>query len=234
MRRNDLAGVRPAAPVLRFSGVNERANHLPPASDDAALLEAIAGRSEAALEALYRRHSPAAFAVCLRVLRDRGEAEEALLETFLQVWSRANHYDPLRSAPLTYILTVARTRALDRRRRTRARPTVALPPTSAAMGAAAMPAAAADGDDAGISRGNGPAPLEDMLATERRQIVRAALDRLGETQRQAIQLAFFDGMSQSEVARALGKPLGTVKALIRRGLCAMRDTCRAASEGSDG
>ena len=191
-------------------------------------MEAIANRSEAALEALYRRHSPAAFAVCLRVLRDRGEAEEALHETFLQVWSRANHYDPLRAAPLTYILMVARGRAVDRRRRTRARSTVALQPTSPASGAASAAAAAVA---AAGTNGNGPAPLECMLATERREIVRAALDRLGEAQRQAIQLAFFDGMSQSEVARALGKPLGTVKAMIRRGLCAMRDTCRAASEG---
>ena len=178
-------------------------------------MEAIAGGSEAALGALYRRHSPAAFAVCLRVLGDRGEAEEALLEAFLQVWSRANQYDPLRAAPLTYVLTVARTRALDRRRKMRARPTVALPSALLARGAA--------------TGGNDP-PSDDLLATERRAIVRAALGRLGEAQRQAIHLAYFEGMSQPEVARTLGKPLGTIKALIRRGLCAMRDGCRAASE----
>jgi RNA polymerase sigma-70 factor (ECF subfamily) len=187
------------------------------ARDDYALMDAIANRDPDALSALYDRHSPSLLALCLRVLRDRGSAEELLVEIFQEVWQHATRYDATRGAPGAYLMTLARSRSIDRLR-SQARRRAAAPVGGVGVagedrqsGAVTEPADAAAG------------PLERVLADERGKTVKAALSQLDPLQREAIEIAFYEGLSHTEVAERLDKPLGTVKSNIRRGLLKLRD-----------
>ena len=93
-------------------------------TDDFLLMEAVAAGDATAIAALYDRHSPLVFALCLRIVRDRSEAEDLLADIFWEIWRRADRYDAARGSPLTYLLTVARSRAIDRRRSLMKRRTV--------------------------------------------------------------------------------------------------------------
>jgi len=94
--------------------------------DDYVLMEGIARRDPSALERLYDRHSTVVHSLCLRILRDPGMAEDALIDVFHELWQRADRYNPARGTPIAYILTLARSRALDRARMKGARPTAPL------------------------------------------------------------------------------------------------------------
>jgi RNA polymerase sigma-70 factor (ECF subfamily) len=162
---------------------------------------------ERALGALYDAAGPAVFGTALRILDDRAAAEEVVLDVFLQVWRQAERWDPARGTPLGWLLMLARTRAIDRRRSgavQRAR-TMPLPDAVSEMPSAA------------------PGPEDDSLAAERRRLVRAALDALPGEQRVAVELAWLRGLSHAEVAAALGAPLGTVKTRIRLGMARLRE-----------
>jgi RNA polymerase sigma-70 factor (ECF subfamily) len=185
--------------------------------DDYALMEAITGRDPEALSVLYDRHSPTLLALCIRVLRDRASAEELLIEIFQEVWEHAGRYDPMRGAPAAYLMTLARSRAIDRlRSQARRRSTTPVGGVGVAgedrhSGAVAEPADGSAG------------PLERVLSDERGAVVKSALAQLDPLQREAIEIAFYEGLSHTEVAERLGKPLGTVKSSIRRGLLKLRD-----------
>jgi len=186
-------------------------------NDDYALMEAIAARDPEALSTLYDRYSPSLLALCLRVLRDRGSAEELLIEIFQEVWEHAARFDATRGAPGAYLMTLARSRAIDRLR-SQARRRAAAPVGGVGVagedrlfGAVAEPADGSAG------------PLERVLADERGATVKAALAQLEPVQREAIEFAFYEGLSHTEVAQRLDKPLGTVKSSIRRGLLKLRD-----------
>lgn len=176
--------------------------------DDFVLMEAIAGRDQAALAALYDRHSAAVLGVCLRILRDRGEAEEATGDVFVEVWDRASRYDPARGHPLAYLLNLARSRAIDRLRSQSRRTRLFVEPA---------PRESASAED----------PLEDSITAQMRRHLDRALAVLAPGQKRALELAYFDGMSHSEIAAALGEPLGTVKTRIRQGLLRLRETLDA-------
>jgi RNA polymerase sigma-70 factor, ECF subfamily len=164
-------------------------------------LLARAGRGDAdALEQLYRRHGPRAMGVALRVLRERSEAEEVLQETFIEVWRRAREYSPSRGTVEAWLLTIARTRAIDRLRSRAARGRMveaksAEPPESS------------------------PHP-PDMLSVAAQEAARvqAALRALPAEQRVALELAYWEGLSQTEIAERTGQPLGTVKTRVRLAL----------------
>lgn len=172
------------------------------ASDDLAIVRRMVNGEPAALAELYDRYSPLLLALTRRILGPSGEAEEALQETFLQAWNQAERYDSGRSSVSTWLILIARTRALDRLRGRGAR-------ERTAQAAAAEP----------------PAPdtswsLDDnVLHRERRQRVQRALADLPEEQRRVLELAFYEGLSQSEIATRTNTPLGTVKT---RALLAMR------------
>jgi RNA polymerase sigma-70 factor (ECF subfamily) len=178
------------------------------ATDDLALVRRIALREEAALAELYDRYSTLLLAVARRILGSTGDAEEILQEAFLQAWLQADRYDPARSSVSTWLVLVARSRALDRlrARRTRER-------TAEAAGQEPPPETSSGGDGR-------------VLHLERRQRVRSALAELPAEQREVLELAFFGGLSQSEIATRTGAPLGTVKTRALLGMKKLRQALR--------
>lgn len=169
---------------------------------DLGLLREIAAGSGEALGLFYDRHAPLALGLLCRILGNRNEAEEVLQEVFLQVWRDARRYDPGRSSPRGWLLLIARSRALDRHRGTTAR--------------RRREDEVARSDAARVVVPLGTRRLEHG---ERSRRIGSALDRLPPEQRRVIELAFFEGLTQTQIAEVLGAPLGTVKS---RALLAMR------------
>ncbi len=180
-------------------------------ADDFTLLDAIAAGDAAAMETFYNRYSAIVYALCARIVGDRMEAEDVLIDVFSQIWTRRAQFDAARGAPLTYLLTIARSRALDHRRSSR-RGRAALAPLDDPARAVAAVATGAASD----------APDGRLLAEEDAHGVRAALAQLDESHRRAIELSFFDGLSHSQIAEKLRQPLGTIKTMIRQGLIQLR------------
>ena len=175
-----------------------------------ALLERCAVQDRPALEALYRRTAAPLLGCLLRILRRRALAEEALQDLFVQVWQRAGQFDAHRGRPWTWLVSMARYRAIDILRREREDAT---DPTVLADTLEAAP----DPDD--------PAAADDALASARD--LEFCLQQLGSEQRDCIRLAFIEGRAHPEVATALNRPLGSVKSWIRRGLVALRECIEA-------
>lgn len=168
----------------------------------------LAERDVGALEALYDRHAAILYAMLLRMLSSAAEAEEILHEVFWRAWSRPEQYQPGRASPRVFLFQLARSRALDRLRRDRRRRDL-LGETGAALW---QDVSAAEKTD----------PLGSAVSAEDRARVRRALLELPASQRRAVVLSYFDGLSHREIAEELGEPLGTVKTRIRGGLARMR------------
>ena len=173
---------------------------------DIELLQRIASGDSAALGEFYDRHSSLLFTLAARIVADPKEAEDVLQEVFVQLWDKASQFDSTQGRPLAWVLTLTRHKAIDRLRSTQRRRTRLVEQTDDNFEQPAPSASAA----------------ENAGAAEQGEIIRAALARLPVHQRRAIELAFFDGLSQTEVAAALNEPLGTVKARIRRGMLKLR------------
>ena len=193
-----------------------------PRDDDAALMEAIASGDVACFERLYERHGGVVFATCLRILRDRAEAEEVLEEVFWEIWARRDRYDRSRSAPFSYLMTLARSRALDRLRFRKRREGVWLELDEADRNALAT------------ASGDGANPFENASAVQRRVAIDRALEEIPPPHRRAVEMNFFQGLSHREIAERLGDPLGTVKTHIRQGLLALRKVLRSLDERDRG
>jgi len=177
------------------------------------LLARTALADRAAFEQLYNATRSKLFAVSLRIVRERFLAEEVLQDSFVSIWNHASEYARAKSAPLTWMTAIVRNRSLDVVRRTREEPDIDDVLTAALVDEAA-------------------APERDAQARSDAHHVRACLEELEPEQRQSIALAFFHGLSHSELAEHIGRPLGTVKTHIRRGLMRMRDClARAAVTG---
>ena len=182
--------------------------------DDFSLMQSIAAGDSGALEMLYDRYSALTYSVCCRVLHDRNEAEDLLTDIFYEIWSRADRYDASRGSPLTYLMTLTRSRAIDRQRS--GKKFQAQHPGDDVLATGARP-------DGTIAE---PSPLDSALGDEQRRRVQKALCKLEPAQRQCVELSFFDNLSHSEIAEKLNKPLGTVKTYIRQGLIRLRDGLR--------
>ncbi|MGI8732629.1 MAG: sigma-70 family RNA polymerase sigma factor [Pyrinomonadaceae bacterium] len=171
---------------------------------DIDLLHAVARRDELALAALYDRYRLILFGLLVRILNSREEAEDVLQEVFLQVWRRAVDFDEQRGRPFTWLVTLTRSRAIDRLRVLASRQRLA-------------DSAAQDATDE-VSDA-----VADTLHAEQREIVGRALASLPEEQRRTLKLAYFEGLTQSEIAAQLGTPLGTVKTRMRAGMIKLRE-----------
>jgi RNA polymerase sigma-70 factor (ECF subfamily) len=178
-------------------------------STDFSLLQRVAARDTAALAELYDRHNRLVFGLILRIVRDRGEAEDILQETFVRVWNRAEIFDARIGGPLPWIVRVARNRALDRLRARKVRAAVDAP--------ALDPAVVEPTPDPTIQ-----SPEAAVLEAERRLRLTDALAGLPPEQRRLIEAAFFEGFTHTQLAERFGLPLGTVKTRIRAGMLAMR------------
>ncbi|MCG8589753.1 MAG: sigma-70 family RNA polymerase sigma factor [Proteobacteria bacterium] len=194
----------------------------PQAEVDRRLMMAVKGGDAAALASLYDRHAGAVLAVGLRILGDRAEAEEVLLDVFVQIWKQADRYDAERAAPSTYLLTLARSRALDRgraiRRRRRLGSEWGEAQSMATEGARVEPR---------------ESPLAQVEAAEQRRRVQRAMRELAPAQRHALELAFLDGLSHREIAERLDTPLGTIKSRIRKAMEDLRERLGRIELGSD-
>ena len=154
------------------------------------------------------------FGLILRVVGDRATAEEVLLDVYTQAWRRAASYDEQRGAPLAWLMTIARTRGIDRLRSGRYERHNREPLESMADVTATT-----------------SSPEEDSVIAERRRLVHSALDALSTEQREVIELAYYSGLSHSEIALRLGQPLGTVKTRTRLGMMKLREMLRPVLEG---
>lgn len=166
-------------------------------------LAQVAGGSEAALAEVYQRTSAKLYGICLRILSDRQEAEDALQDIYLIIWKRAGAFDATRASPVTWLATIARNRAIDRLR---------------ARGTRRF----ADLDEASGVSDPGPGALALMEAGQERARLAACLGELDARPRQAIHAAFFEGATYAELAEHGGVPLGTMKSWVRRALLKLR------------
>jgi RNA polymerase sigma-70 factor (ECF subfamily) len=176
----------------------------PAQENDVALLSAIAARDEVALAQLYDRYRAILFGLLMRILNNREEAEDVLQEVFLQVWRKAEDFDENRGRPFTWLVTLARSRGIDRLRTLAARERVA--------------EAGAREPSEEISDA-----ATDAFKSEQRGLVSDALAKLPDEQKRPIMLAYFEGLTQSEIATNLGAPLGTVKTRMRTGMMRLRE-----------
>jgi RNA polymerase sigma-70 factor (ECF subfamily) len=176
-------------------------------SDEMSLLARIAQRDHHALAELYDRFAKVLFSVTIRIVRDETRAQEVLQEVFVQIWDRAADYNPRLGKPLTWAVILARNKAIDQlrcmQREGRLMDTLKdfADPT-------ALPAE----------------PVQQVAAQELAETMKTALRELPVEQRCAIELAFFRGLTQSEIADELRQPIGTIKARIRRGMLQLRSS----------
>ena len=169
---------------------------------DITLLDRIVARDQAAVAELYDRHSRLAYGLIVRILKDRGEAEEVLQEVFLSVWTKAESYNVALGTPAGWLVRIARNRAIDRLRASGAR--------ERTMESAPVPAPV-------------ESPEAHAAVSEQRRAVARALDALPRNQRELIEHAYYQGLTQSELAERFRLPLGTVKTRIRTGMQALRE-----------
>lgn len=177
-------------------------------ADDREDLHRLAAGDGDAAARLYDRHARAVYSLVLRIVNDEGDAEDVVQEVFAQAWRQAARYDASRGAVGAWLLLMARSRAIDKLRSVRARP---------GSRSADDPAAI---DDM-------PAPLRDaptaIIDAENARLVQRALAELPLLQRLVIELAYYEGLTQREIADRLEQPLGTIKSRLRLGLLRLRD-----------
>jgi RNA polymerase sigma-70 factor, ECF subfamily len=179
------------------------------AHSDAVLLRGVVERHPEALAALYDRHAPALLALARRILDGSPDAEDVVQEVFVHVWNQAARYDPSRSSFSTWLMLITRSRAIDRLRNRKV-----VERTHEASHA--VPAEHAS-----------PEGAEAVLMRERRERVRREMESLPPEQRQVIEMAFYQGLTQSEIAAQADLPLGTVKTRTLLAMKKLRGALRA-------
>src|SRR5262245_52005708 len=183
--------------------------------DDEALVRLLVRQDVLALEALYHRYSRPIFSLALKILGDREVVEEVVQEVFLRLWTRAFGYDPQRGKLLSWLLTITHHRAIDELRRRRGQPEI--------DGLQEQQAAVEE---------TGADPSKALTQVEEREAVQRALEALPEAQRRPIELAYYGGMTQVEIAALLHEPLGTIKTRMRLGMQKLRQLLGGEQGGS--
>jgi RNA polymerase sigma-70 factor (ECF subfamily) len=177
--------------------------------EDQELIRRMANKDSAALDLFYSRHNRLAFSLILRIVGSREDSEDVLLDVFWQAWQQAGRYDAARGKPIAWLLTIARTRAIDSIRASGRKHTIS---------ETEQPA-----QDALQS----PRKDDPFVSADTRRAVREALGTLPENQRTLLEMAYFDGMTHTEIASAVKQPLGTVKDRIRNGMLHLRKQLKA-------
>ena len=177
----------------------------------ASAIVSLGAGDKSALDYVYRATSAKLFGICLRILGDRKEAEDALQDVYLTLWRRADRFDPARASPITWVAVLARNRAIDRLRRIGTRGTT-------------EPV-----DAAGEVADSAPLAEQRLLEDEGDARIHHCLDTLDDSQRTSIREAFFGGFTYADLADRQGVPLGTMKSRIRRGLAQLK-ICLEASD----
>lgn len=175
---------------------------------DLDLVRAIQRGDESALGALYDRYSAILFGLIVRIINSRPEAEDILQQVFLQVWNRAANFDEARGKVFTWLVTLARSRAIDRMR-------------ALAVRAKAVDIAGQESPQVAAATGD-----EAVLRGEQREFIRGLLQELPEDQRTVLLLAYFEGLTQTEIAERLEQPLGTIKTRMRTALIRLREAMK--------
>ncbi|HEX9457520.1 MAG TPA: sigma-70 family RNA polymerase sigma factor [Thermoanaerobaculia bacterium] len=181
--------------------------------ESSSLLPAVAHGDLTAFEQLYDRHSSTLYALLLRILANPDDAQEVLQETFVKAWTNAKMFDAVRGSDVAWLISIARSRGIDRLRSRRIR--------------------GDREDEAGRELSSSFGFVEkrtgadDAIQSEERRAVRGALAELPEAQRAALALAYFEGLSQSEIAEKLGEPLGTIKTRMQLGMKKLRESLKA-------
>jgi RNA polymerase sigma-70 factor, ECF subfamily len=181
------------------------------ARTDIALLDRVIARDGRAIGELYDRHGRLLYGLILRILRDRSEAEEVLQEVFVQVWTRADTYNVELGAPIAWLVRIARNRAIDQLRANNVR--------ARTMEASPLPQPV-------------ETPEARAAVSEQQRAVARALDALPLEQRELIEHAYFQGLTQSELAERFNLPLGTVKTRVRMGMMALRRELQQVAVGA--
>jgi RNA polymerase sigma-70 factor (ECF subfamily) len=177
------------------------------------LLPAVAHGDLTAFEQLYDRHSSTLYALLLRILANPDDAQEVLQETFVKAWTNAKMFDAVRGSDVAWLISIARSRGIDRLRSRKIR--------------------GDREDEAGreVSSSFGfvekRTGADDAIQSQERHAVRSALAELPDSQRIALALAYFEGLSQSEIAEKLGEPLGTIKTRMQLGMKKLRERLKA-------
>ncbi|WP_325065274.1 sigma-70 family RNA polymerase sigma factor [Qipengyuania gaetbuli] len=171
-----------------------------------AAMARLASGDRGALEEIYRATSAKLFGICLRILGDEKEAEDALQDVYINLWRRADRYDPGRASPIAWLATFARNRAVDRLRSGKLRQ-------------------ASVGEEEAAPIADASPLAEDLLIdAEREARVHQCIEKLEDEPRSAIRSAFFEGRTYADLAESSGTPLGTMKSRIRRALARLK-TC---------
>ena len=179
-----------------------------------ALMHSVASGDERAFATLYDRTSRQVYGLMLRIIGNAATAEEVLLDAYTQAWQQRIQYDEKRGTPLAWLITIARSRAIDRLRSMRGNDE-----RHAVLDEASAHAEATD-------------VAAEAEAREAGEHVRSALEVLPSEQREVIELAYYGGMSHSEIATRLGQPLGTVKTRVRLAMMKLREILRSSFEGA--
>jgi len=196
-----------ARPLGKLVFLTKPVNEREATDRDIELLRQIAVGDRAAFAEFYDRHSTLMFSVARKILNDSGEAEDVLQEVFLQIWDKAGRFDPKLGRAASWAAVLTRNRAIDRIRASQRRTRLA---------------EVAGGEQA-IAGDSSKTANEILHGHEKAELIQNAIMELPVEQRQAIELAYFSGLTQDEISRKLNTPLGTIKARIRRGLLKLRD-----------
>ena len=184
-----------------------------PLADDAELLAAVSRGDRRAFGALYDRFGAEVLALCQRILHHRADAEDAVADVFWEIWQRRDRYDAARGGARPYLMTLARSRAIDRLRSQAARPEAR----------AQAPRRIPEQEELTATVAS---PEESAAQAELKVRVTQAFAELDERQREAMELAYYEGLSHQQIADRLSAPLGTVKTHIRKGLMKLRFTLK--------
>jgi RNA polymerase sigma-70 factor (ECF subfamily) len=202
----DICLSRRHVDLMWLSAVLVKMGDAEAAEADRSAVRRLARGDGEALAEIYDRHARLLYSLALRIVRLQADAEDVLQEVFAQVWRQAPRYDASRGTVIGWLVTLTRSRALDRLRRGRARPQA----TDAERAAEKLPDSA-------------PGIDLTLVSTQQAEAVRAALEALPENQRVPLELAYYEGLSQSEIAEKLGAPLGTIKTRMRQALLRLRE-----------